>query len=210
MLSVKTEPFLLFKEGVFSITSSCVIPLIPFFIILSFALSLQAKERTMPQRLLLSVLISLSLISGCMLSFAAVASPFSSVAHFVLNVKPLLGVWLGWGVVLFCAFRFFITRKILYAPFISFFLALASGLALTAHWSPCIGSQLGGLQHITEGKNSFLFLYLAGFSLPFLLLGSVTALFNGEKLLKEESLQKLYNGTIVLALISVLSGIVRV
>ncbi len=210
MLSAQVEPLLLLQEGITSITSSCVVPLIPFFIAFCFAFSAEYNSAKKEYPLLFHSALSLLLITGCMVNFAAVAYPFTPLSNFVVFNKPQVGIWAGWAIVAFCVVRVFLATEWLFASAVTLFLALGSSFALTAEWAPCIGEQLGALQRVHEHKGLFLSLYYIGFSIPFLFIGFAFSFLKTGKYIDEHSLRKLYNVIIISALVLVLSGAVRV
>lgn len=214
--------FLVFLEGILSFFSPCVIPLIPVYV----SILAGSGKKTMEDGAVIyerkKVFIhTLFFVLGISFAFFILGMSFTALGSFFSNNKLLFTRVGGILIVILGLFQLGIfdfsflqkERKInlnLENKNMNPILALIMGFTFSFAWTPCIGPALSSVLIMASGASSsfngymLVFVYAAGFLIPFLLLG----LFTTEALNFLKTQQKLLKYTIkVGGVILVIMGI---
>ena len=194
-LSFSTEHIsfiLLFMEGLLSFFSPCVIPLIPVY--MSY-LAGNAKQKDEEGRITYQqkkvFLHTIFFVIGISFAFFILGMSFTALGGFFktnqtlfTKVGGILIILLGFVQVGFLEMKFLQKERKLTLDFgdraMNPFLAFLLGFTFSFAWTPCVGPALSSVLIMASSSKSALtgnlmvFIYTAGFIIPFLLLGLFT------------------------------------
>lgn len=220
--------FVVFIEGILSIFSPCILPLLPVYLSMLSNSSITDMESSNYKR---RVLITNTLLFtlGIATTFFILGSSISALSSFIDGNKNIIMI-IGGFIILFMGLVYLgiINIQILnrekkinyeYKP-MSKFSAYILGFTFSFGWTPCIGPILASVLVMASSKNSFLesnlliLIYTLGFILPFILV----AIFYNKIYSKFPSIKKhigtikKVSGIIILAagLLMVVNGIVNI
>ena len=220
--------FVVFIEGILSIFSPCILPLLPVYLSMLSNSSITDMESSNYKR---RVLITNTLLFtlGIATTFFILGSSISALSSFIDGNKNIIMI-IGGFIILFMGIVYLgiINIQILnrekkinyeYKP-MSKFSAYILGFTFSFGWTPCIGPILASVLVMASSKNSFLesnlliLIYTLGFILPFILV----AIFYNKIYSKFPSIKKhigtikKVSGIIILAagLLMVVNGIVNI
>lgn len=220
--------FVVFIEGILSIFSPCILPLLPVYLSMLSNSSITDMESSNYKR---RVLITNTLLFtlGIATTFFILGSSISALSSFIDGNKNIIMI-IGGFIILFMGLVYLgiINIQILnrekkinyeYKP-MSKFSAYILGFTFSFGWTPCIGPILASVLVMASSKNSFLesnlliLIYTLGFILPFILV----AIFYNNMYSKFPSIKKhigtikKVSGIIILAagLLMVVNGIVNI
>ena len=186
-MGVEVSLIAAFAAGVLSISSPCVLPLVPIFLAHLAGTSLQSTDRVDRQRVMANavayvlgfslVFISLGVALGAAGALVSTASAVSSNRDWLVRIGGLLIIVLGLNQLGIIRIPWLATDRRLTADHLptgqltSSFLV---GVTFAAGWSPCVGPILGAILTMAAGQGSIdraamlLATYSAGLAVPFL------------------------------------------
>lgn len=186
-MSVEVSLIAAFVAGVLSISSPCVLPLVPIFLAHLAGTSLQPASLVDRQRVMVNagayvlgfslVFISLGVALGAAGALASSAAVVSSNRDWLVRIGGVLVIVLGLhqlGIIRIpwlATDRRLATDRLPPGQVTSSFLV---GVTFAAGWSPCVGPILGAILTMAAGQGSIdraavlLATYSAGLAVPFL------------------------------------------
>ena len=183
---------LVFLEGILSFFSPCVIPLIPVYMsYLAGGGRKEDEEGNITYNRKKVFLHTLFFVIGISFTFFILGMSFTALGTFFGTNKSLFTRIGGILIILLGLFQLGIfdfhflqkERKFQFHPGekkVNPFIALVMGFTFSFAWTPCIGPALSSVLIMASGAstaftgNLLVFVYAAGFLIPFLLLGLFT------------------------------------
>lgn len=170
-----------FLAGVFSITSPCILPIVPLYLAYLAGSNGESSVPSSRQRLIVNAfgfVLGFTLIFVLLgTAFGAVGSLLSTRRTLVIQLGGLLLIVLGLHQIGLFRIPFLErTRRVsgVSAPAGSFSASLLVGMTFAAGWSPCAGPVLGAILTLALADASasratlLLAVYSAGLAIPFL------------------------------------------
>lgn len=177
-------PFLAIAAGVISISSPCVLPLIPSY--LSYVTALPVADLGIRQARMVTLRASLLFVAGFTLVFTALGASFAFIGSTLLAKVPVILRFVGVGIILLGLGTMGVLRfqwlnrewRALEAvkhrgPVAAFPL----GMAFAFGWVPCIGPVLATILATAASSQTaawgavLLALYALGLGIPFVVMG---------------------------------------
>jgi cytochrome c-type biogenesis protein len=176
-----------FVAGVLSISSPCVLPLVPIFLAHLAGTSFQSTEQVDRRRVLANavayvlgfsvVFVALGVALGAAGALASTASIVSANREWLVRIGGLLIIVLGLHHLGIVRIPWLATDRRLAADHLPTGQVTSSflvGVTFAAGWSPCVGPILGAILTMAAGQGSvdraavLLATYSAGLAIPFL------------------------------------------
>lgn len=177
-------PFLAVAAGVISISSPCVLPLIPSY--LSYVTALPVSDLGVRQARMVTLRASLLFVGGFTLVFTALGASFSFIGSTLLAKVPVILRMVGVGIILLGLG----TMGVLRLPWLGRqwravgavkqrgpAAAFPLGMAFAFGWVPCIGPVLATILATAASSQTaawgaaLLALYSLGLGVPFVVMG---------------------------------------
>jgi len=167
----------LFLDGIASITATCfqfLIPIIFLFVVFLSWEKIISKDDGFGKKLLFLAGITILMLDGVYLVYLLLSYPRSDLAQLYLSYRKEIGIFLGVILLAFYGLRLLKPQnEKLFSSCSPFVTAALIGLVITSAWAPCIRETVASISQHESGRLPFLFFYIAGITLPFLLLSLV-------------------------------------
>lgn len=180
--------FLVFLEGMLSLFSPCILPVIPIYLGMLSGSSIDSlkygEDRFINNKLLLNTIL---FVLGISTTFFILGSSAGLLNYFLVSHKNtiiitggLLIIFMGIFYMGYINIPFLQKEKRInievkeMKPYTSYFL----GFAFSFGWTPCIGPMLSSILIMTSASNTILtgniliFIYTLGFTVPFIIIAA--------------------------------------
>lgn len=184
MLIAEVTIWLAFSAGLLSFISPCTLPLYPAYLSYITGVSVQDIQTSKSKSVRLKVIVhSIFFLLGISSIYMSLGAGMQFIGSFLVNygdlvqkISGLLMIVMGLFLIGFFNLdwlmkerRFQFTRK----P-VGFLGSMLIGIGFAAGWTPCIGPMITAIVGMSSANPSlsmmYMFMYVLGFSLPFLIL----------------------------------------